>query len=210
MATPHGPNPEDWGVDFLFINKHGLFGVQRKAVADLTASLDDGRLGSGLAKSQGSLHKTILLIEGDWKWNRQGASEAVRGFTRVKLRGVELSAQFNGMVVVHTADLSDTAQALTQLESYFARDDHTSLFTRPKARGRWGKADSEEWRWHWWQSHDGIGLGQAKKLDGYFSGRLPVEWTVTEKELLACPGIGPKRAKSLWTAFASGNGKSPL
>src|SRR5882762_9075363 len=61
LCVPSGPDPERFGVDFLFINKHGLFGVQRKAVADLAASLDDGRLGSGLAKSQGSLHKTILL-----------------------------------------------------------------------------------------------------------------------------------------------------
>lgn len=197
LAEPDGLNPENWGVDFLWITKAGKFvGVQRKTCADLVASLSDGRMGTGLAK-HADLDRAILLIEGVWSWG------AIR-FTQAQLRGVELSVQMNGMVVVHTAGIMDTAVALPQLRAYFDHDTHHSLYTRPKTTtaGRWSTQGSKEWRWHWWQSFAGIGLGQAKKLDEHFGGKIPVKWLVESKDGFKCPGIGAKRLQTLWEAFS--------
>lgn len=189
------------GADFLCPTPHGLVGIQRKEIRDLVASIRGDRIAREIGQST-DLYRTVLLVEGDWRWGAGGDSQACPGFSRSQYDGLLLSFQSEGWFVLHSRNLVETAEVLGRIQSWFARSNHSSLRQRPKSRGLWGSASNKEWGQFWWQSFNGIGVGTATNL--YEALGVPVVWTVTEKELMAVPGVGKKRAGELLAALTPG------
>ena len=190
--------PETYGVDFLWTTPNGLAGAQRKEVRDLVASIRDDRICRELGQSK-ALVQAVLLIEGDWRWDRNGMSRRVDGFTRAQYDGLLLSFQAQGWWVLHSESLAETAEVLARMKSWFSKGEHLSLLQRPKSRAPWGTSRNEEWCVHAWQTFEGIGVGMARVLTQHLG--FPVQWTVSEAELLAVPGIGKGRAAKLLAAL---------
>lgn len=191
---------EERGVDFLLTSPAGLIGVQRKEIRDLVASIRDDRICRELGQSK-DLTQTVLLVEGDWRWQPSGQSLRVEGFTRPQLDGLLLSFQANGWWVLTSESLQETCEVLARMKNWFSRGDHLSLLTRPKSRAPWGTHRNREWGVYVWQGFEGIGVTTAGAL--YDAVGLPLRWTVTEKELLKVPGVGKGRAKKLLAALDS-------
>ena len=196
------PVPETYGADYLFLVGNGLVGIQRKEVTDLVASAHDGRLGKELAQMT-QLDQAICCVEGDWLWDGQGVSRLVRGrpFTLAQWNGIQLSHQANGVWMVTTPNLLGTVEFLEHLPAWLQREDHLSLFSRPKARGRWGTPSSAEWAVHFWQAFEGIGIVTARNLVAHLG--LPFRFTCTLEDLVAVPGIGKPTAARLMAALES-------
>src|SRR5262245_28190388 len=114
----YSSEPERYGCDFLFINRTGLVGVQRKTVSDLVASLYDNRFQRELVMWEG-LDQAVLLIEGDWKWYK-GRSLTVRGYNKPQYYGLMLSVQAQGVWVAETEGIEHTAEWLRQAELWFS------------------------------------------------------------------------------------------
>lgn len=193
--------PESYGADFLFACSHGLVGIQRKEVRDLIASVRGDRIARELGQST-ALHKMVLLIEGDWDWAANGQSMRVDGFNRAQYDGLLLSFQEAGWWVVFSESIVETPAVLARVQSWFAKEHHGSLAQRPKSGAPWGNARNRDWAVHLWQSFDGIGVTVAGAL--YDALGVPLEWTVSEAELLAVPGIGKVRARALLDALDRG------
>jgi ERCC4-type nuclease len=194
------PLPEVYGTDFLFPSPHGFVGIQRKEVKDLVASIRGDRIARELGQSS-DLYRTVLLIEGDWEWNRDGVSRRVEGFNRAQYDGLCLSFQDAGWYILASRTLHETAEMLGRIQTWFQKADHNSLRTRPKSNGMWGTARNRDFGIHVLQGFDGLGIGNAGKVYDHF-GTIPLYWTVTEKELLAVPGIGKVRARKLLDALS--------
>lgn len=194
---------EERGCDFLAVGKTGLFGIQRKAVKDLVASIQgDDRMCVELGQLAGSdLAHFIMVIEGDWAFDRNGVSMTT-GYSRAQYEGVMLSLQAeHGAIVMHTESVAETAETLLRLESWMQKSHHGSLQVRKKSRAAWGTPALKEFRIHWWQTFPGVSYGRAVMLDAHFGGRLPFEFTCTQDDLLACKGIGAVTAGKIWKAL---------
>jgi ERCC4-type nuclease len=186
---------EQHGADFLFSSPHGMIGVQRKEVRDLVASIRDDRIARELGQSK-QLAQMVLIVEGDWKWRRNGESARMEGFTRPQFDGLMLSFQQHGWWVLHTATMADTVRTIHRCVSWFTKDTHDSLLVRPKPKSVWGTATNRDWAIHLLQSFDGLGVKSAAAIYDHF-GRVPLIWTANEKELLEVPGVGKQRARTL-------------
>jgi ERCC4-type nuclease len=200
--------PELRGADVLFyVEKVGLVGVQRKTVDDLIASINDGRIASGLAKMQ-SLAMALLIVEGRPRWSMEGALlHSYARFSREQFRSFLRSVQLRGVLVDYSDDLADTVVLIESIQRWVSKGKHDSLDRRPKPKARaanWGHIESQEWAQHLLQSVPSIGPAQAKAIWDHFGG-LPVRLTVSKKELLEVRGVGEKVAAKIIAAF---NGKA--
>lgn len=195
--------PESFGCDVLAQAGKHLIGFQRKTVPDLIASLHDGRMGverSQWKRLQALGGTVILIIEGRMAWTVDGILAEIHGrpFTRRQFRRFVYSVSRRGVAVEHTVDIKDTASLIEDLIGYHTeKRTGSSLPSRPGPIGQWGKPSSREWAAHLLQSFPDVGPTVAEAILDHF-GSVPMQWTCTRDELLAVPGVGPKRADALW------------
>jgi len=195
------------GVDFLWGvggqgRGRGLWGVQRKEVRDLLASLADGRLSRELGQ-MGRLTQAVLLIEGRLTWTLDGQLAAAHpgsSISRPAFRALLYSVQARGVWVEYADSLADTAEVLRGLHSRSHKGGASSLAGRPKPTGLWGTATSRDWAVHVLTSFEGVGPGLAAAILDHF-GRLPLAWTVDAAELQQVRGLGKVRAARMVEAL---------
>lgn len=196
------PIPERFGADFYWATEGGVsVGVQRKEVKDLVNSLHNGLLAKEIAKMN-ALDLRVLLIEGNFRWNVNGTSSAVNGWSKAQLRGLIFSMQSQGFWTLMTESREDTIESVSQLQRYLDKDNHTLIRNRPKATNSWGKATNRDWAVHLLQSFDGVAVATAESIYDHFEG-VPLVWTVTREEMREVKGVGPKRAETLMDAIPS-------
>lgn len=196
------PIPERFGADFFWQTAEGQsVGVQRKEVKDLVNSLHNGLLGKEIAKMN-ALDLRILLIEGNFRWNVNGTSSAVNGWSKVQLRGLSYSMQSQGFWVLYTESREETIECVSQLQKYLDKANHSLIRNRPKATSSWGKATNRDWAVHLLQSFDGVAHTTAESIYDHFEG-VPLVWTVTKEEMMQVKGVGAKRAETLMEAIPS-------
>ena len=193
--------PELYGADFLFAGTHGMVGVQRKEIRDFIQSARNGRMWRELAKMS-ALHHPVLLVEGAWMWSQSGVSMVDPTVTRDWVRGVLWSVQEEGIWLVDSAGASDSVEVLRGLERW-AKKAHHRLVLRRNPGPRWDEG-SREWWVHFCQGFEGLGVERSCALVDHFEGRLPIKWTVTERELTKVEGIGKIMAHRLWDALETG------
>lgn len=198
--------PEKCGVDVLWSAMDGLVGVQRKEVKDLMASINNRLLFEELAKARARLKAVWLLIEGDLFWDRDGRLAGELGdwyprWTLTSYQNFLTGVQAEGVWVATTKDLTGTLEWVLSTKAWTEKEKHTSMApTRRQPRGKWGTADNTEWMVHLLSAFEGLGVGRALALLKMYPN--PLQWTVTEKELMKVPGIGKKLAQSLTRALA--------
>lgn len=197
---PSSAVPEQYGADFLVIVPGLSIGVQRKAFpADLVGSLTDGRLSTSL-RALTLCPVRILLLEGRPAWTESGQLIGSRHqFSQRALRSLTMSAQVELGVSTHwSADPTDSAEFIRNLEVWAEKPEHQSLFRRPGVSGdEYGREAMARDRMAWiLQGFGGIGYTLACRIIDHV-GRLPLRWDLTEKELLALPGIGKEKVRQM-------------
>lgn len=197
----YSPVCEQHGADFLFLGPNGLMGCQRKTCSDLVASLQ-GSNGDRLGREMGQMQQldlALLIVEGDWKWLPDGRSGR-RGchFSKARYRSLILTVQHNeGIHVVETSGVDDTAGLLVQYEQWWQDPDRRNLRGRPKPKDFNGPRDEGI---HMLQGVKGVGVVQAAACYDHY-GRVPLTVDTTETELRSIKGWGPVRAKTFMEAF---------
>lgn len=196
--------PERHGADVMWMDPtiKGLVGVQRKAIPDLVASVQDGRLAKEVAQLQ-TCKVAVVIVEGRPRWSSEG--QLMMGYvkwSRTQHRSLLRSIQGRGIFVEHSDSIADTAALIREIASWVGKGDHTSLDRRPKpGPNNWGKVDDEAWACHLLQSVPDIGPVQAKAIWDHFDGAIPVALTTDAVELAKVPGLGPKRIAKILKAF---------
>jgi len=207
------PIPETMGLDFAWPTVTGWVGVQRKTVDDLVGSVRDGRLARELGQiAAAGVRIAELVVEGTPDWLSNGVMLRYPTMTRAGWWGLLRSVQLGGVLVTHTASQTETVLELAAFSHWATRDVHRSLISRPGPVGAWGTPSSREWLVHFMQGFPMIGPGLAESIVDWFierEGRLPIGWTVSEEELLAVPGLGPKRVKGLLAALMVQGSSAP-
>lgn len=194
--------PEEHGVDILMVAKGRKLGVQRKAVPDLLASVEDGRLTREIAMMK-QLDQAILLIEGRMAFDGDGnllGNDYGRRWTRGSIQGLLWSARQKGCWVQHTDGLADTVQTLVNLELWWKKGRHTTLEQRPGATSPWGTSPSDrDYAMYVLQSVPGVGVELAGRIYDLYG--LPLAWTIGKDALMKVPGIGKVKATKMMKAF---------
>lgn len=199
------PVPEKVGVDILWSSPHGLCGAQRKTVSDLIASVRDQRLGKELEQMR-KLAMRGLIIEGHPQWTRDGHLLSQYGnWTQKHHRGVMMSAQVKGVIVLTTRDHLETLDAVTQMEEWSKREEHvSSMLYRGNGKGDdWGDLSHRATAIHFLSGMPGLGVELAGRLFDHF-GKVPFGWSVTREELLEVKGIGKKKVDALYSVLKGG------
>lgn len=195
---------ETYGADILITGYEKLIGIQRKQFpGDFLSSLTDGRLQTSLLKLT-QCTMGILVLEGKPAWSYTGALIGFkygqgRTYTRNHLRSLLFSVQSELEIATQWTDsITDTIDLVQDLELWAQKDQHDTLFTRPNVRkGETERKISKRTRAAWvLQGIEGLGFTRACAIYDHF-GRLPLEWDVTEKELMQVPGVGKGTVKRM-------------
>lgn len=179
-----------------------LWGVQRKELKDLIASVSDGRLAREIAQMKG-LPVPMIIIEGKVQFDTQGNllwNSWGQDFTRAQFKGMLWSIMSEGVHIEYSKDINETVELVKLFAKWSMKAKHTSMMRRPGPFSPWGKPGNEDYAIHLLQGFDVLGQQRAKDLVKHF-GEVPLRWTVTEKELMEVPGIGKKIAQSLMAAL---------
>jgi DNA excision repair protein ERCC-4 len=187
--------PERFGCDFMWRERGTWWGVQRKTVSDLIASIEDGRLVREVPQMATKVSMPVLLVEGRMEFTTEGQLMKQWGqrITATQWRGVRWTLASKGITVDHVATMGETVRYVEQLMRWTAKATHTSLTARPKAvDSAWGKPNNRDWGVFMLQSFDGVGAGVAGAIFDHF-GRVPMSFDVTREELLEVKGLGPTR-----------------
>lgn len=195
--------PEKYGADVLFPSPvYGAVGIQRKEVNDLVASVGDGRLRREFAQMK-ALGLGVLLVEGRVIWTADGLLMSRTRFTRNQMRGVLWKASSLGYWIVFTDGLTDTIESTCALQKWCGKEKHGSLGSRPGMKairgGAWGTVDNRDYGIHLLQGFDGMGQERAGLL--YDKYGVPLQWTVTKKEMMGIDKFGKVTVDRLFAAL---------
>lgn len=194
--------PEKYGCDILWRARGGWWGVQRKEIKDFIASIQDGRLSREVAMMK-PLPIKVVIIEGRISWSTDGIlmiGKWASNITLAQYEGMIMSLMEKGVHVTWTRDTRDTARWTTQFARWSEKLRHSSLERRPGPVSPWGHVSDEDWAVHLLQGFDGMGTEKAKAIVKHFGG-VPMQWTVTETDLMKVPGIGRVLARRLVNAL---------
>jgi len=197
LDATSSPLCEEKGADILAPTGKGLLGIQRKEVpSDFLASLEDGRLTRELPLLSKGVDFPILLLEGMFMYDSDDCLRVGGYPTRYKRLGIKrlLRSAFycHGVYVEHSGDLSETPTVVKELIDYFSHE-HTSLFTRPKLQGLWGKPTPKEQISYFYQGLPGVGVVLAQTLTKIFP--KPADLIAASlDDLKAIPQVGKQRA----------------
>lgn len=214
--------PEKYGCDAIWRvfgddkERAGWVGVQRKELADLLASIRDGRLGQQL-RQMDPLKMAMVIVEGKMRWSTDGelvsgpASHAKssangRPWTKKQIAGVLWSIQAKGVWVYYTDSLDETIQAVQMFADWSAKDVHTGLESRggPKGDG-WGRVQRIDWQRHLLMGLPGIGRELATRILNTIGMPLGPKWENTEAAFNEVEGMGPKKIKAVMEILLEGD-----
>lgn len=207
LGAASSPLCEEKGADILAPTGKGLLGIQRKEIpADFLASLEDGRLTRELPPLSKGVDFPILLLEGMFIYDTDDCLRVGGRPTRYNRLGIKrlLRSVFysHGVYVEHSGGLSETPTAVKELIDYFSHD-HTSLFTRPKLQGLWGKPIPSEQISYFYQGVPGVGVVLAQSLTRIFPKPADLV-TASLDDLKAIPQVGKQRAARIYKFLHDG------
>ena len=143
VADHVSQHPERFGVDVLINGTHHTVGIQRKTVADLLASLDDGRLAEQSVLMQGlEANQVVVLIEGNVRFVNDSLVVGSWGETmsRRQWKRVLSTMRDAGMHVHYSEDLADTVHWVEVLADWANVENHSTLQPMSRAvKGSWGE-----------------------------------------------------------------------
>lgn len=197
---------EEYGADAVWVGRKLLYGVQRKALSDFVASVDDGRLATERLQMF-SLDRAFLILE---TGERGGAAPREmpntslaalgaygRPWTGPQLRGVLYGLMADGIQVICTRDEAETIARVVELEAWSKRADHQSARSRGSCpTDVFGKRDNRQYGVWLLMSLPGVGAKMAGAIWDHFGG-LPIGLRegVGVKELMAVEGVGKVTAQ---------------
>lgn len=198
------PVPEEKGADVLLYTKHGLFGIQRKAIPhDFISSVQDGRMARSTTLLSQSCQFRLLLCEGRFRFYPDGKLDmglrVPTRYTYRHVRGMLFDIRYVKNVEVDwTENVHDTADYILTLAEFFSKEKHLGLYTRPSVKGAWGVPTEHDLGLWLLQSFPGVGPSIADSMIEHFGGKIPIKWDCTFDELRAVPKLNVKRAREIW------------
>lgn len=195
--------PETRGVDFLWQVGGTLYGVQRKRIDDLVASLGDGRLELEVRQMKSAVTMPMLVVEGRPRWvgttDITGGSAQVQGrgrtHTWAAIQGVLVTVQASGIGVVQVRDARQCGQWILMFHRWTTRSHH-QLGSRPRPVDDWGEVTNADWQVHLLRALPGVGEKTARAIIDTM-GRCPLRVDATEQELMEVPGVGRVTARRI-------------
>ena len=192
-----------------------MYGVQRKALKDLIASVDDGRLAKERMQ-MASLHHAFLILESGERGGAMprempnGQLAELGGFGRpwtgAQLRGLLYGLMADGMQVIVVKDEAETIARVLELVAWSKKARHES------ARGRgevpkdvFGKRDNRTYGVWVLSGLPGVGMEMAGRIWDHFGGEiLTLREGVGVKELMGVKGVGRVTAQRVVDVFGTG------
>ena len=194
---------EKWGADYLAETLAGTLAIQRKAIADLIASLTaSDTLGREISKLRFA-DIPWLIVEGNWE--ETDRTLETRSFSMAALRKLLTSVRREGVWVDYTSCVGDTALWIVTEIEYWNKPRHDSLLMRPRAPASVRAADQQrEQALEVLMAFGGIGRQRAEAIYDEFGG-APLEWTCTAEDLAAAPRMGEITAQRLMEQLEHGS-----
>lgn len=209
LEAVDSPVVEDYGADLLLPSPKGLIGIQRKEASDFISSVEDGRLNRELGLLSQSVQFPILVQEGNFYFDREGLlwlNGRKQRYTKTQIRNLERSLWYiQGVRVEKSESMGETAALALEIESYFSKNSHVSLFRRPSPQSEWGIVPQSQREGWLLQGLQGVGPTLAEAIVKHF-GRAPIQWSCSLEELERVDGIGRTRAGKIYGQLGGNSG----
>ncbi len=184
--------PEYFGADVLILEFYGRAAIQRKTLADLYASIRDGRIDKQInqLRSNSPDYEPILIIESA-EWTSSFSALHISDFPYSAYLHFTHTIARSGILLISTTSLAHTIATVQSLATYYTKPTHntfSALQTHVISPGSI------------LQYVPGIGPKLAHAIVNHF-GSVPLAWTISRSELLEVPGIGPKLADKILSCF---------
>lgn len=186
--------PEMYGVDFLWSARGLMWGVQRKKMEDLIASVHDGRLAFELGQMR-ALDRALLVIVGRGQWTLDGFWAGRERWSRAQQEGLLWHCMERGVWVDRVETDRELIGWLEHLERWSRKDGHVGL-VRPGAVATWGTiANDRDWLEWFLQGLPGIGGELAKRIVDKWGNPFGLRDGVRLEDV---EGIGKKKAERVY------------
>lgn len=206
---------EEYGVDFWWVGRKKLYGVQRKALPDFCASVDDGRLAQERLQMFSLDHAFLILETGERggampREMPNGVLAAVGGsgfgrpWTGSQIRGVMYGLMSDGIQVMTTRDEAETITRVRELEDWSKKEVHGSARGRGSVpRSVFGELGERQYAAWFLRGLPGVGAKMAEALLDHFGG-VPFQLRdgVGVKELMKVEGVGKVTAQRIVDLFS--------
>ncbi len=191
------------GADIIVKSTKGLVGYQRKTLADLKASLIDGRLFKELAQLRSSsiIAYPFIIIEHDSRQVTTTGSFLDVDLSIRTFQSLLTKFQLLSIYYLQSSSLKSTIDSIVNSSTYISSSHSTELKRPSPPKDSWGKSTSTDYLSYILQSFPGIGPKIADSIVEYFNNTLPLMWTVDKRELSRVPGIGKVTAERLYNFF---------
>jgi ERCC4-type nuclease len=202
LADVVSQHPERFGVDILINGNHHTVGIQRKTVADLVASLDDGRLAAQSVLMEGlAANEVVVLLEGRVRFNNDMLvlDEWGSGMSRRRFQRILSTLRHQGIHVHPSDDLDDTVHWVEVLGEWADVEHHSTLTPMTKTvKGDWGERKKKHYQVQVLMGMPGIGKGLAERIVDVLGG-LPL--VLKGNELKGVKGVGKKKYEAVKELF---------
>lgn len=203
---------EEYGVDAFWVAQRETWGVQRKALADFCASVDDGRLATERLQMTALDHPMLILETGErggaMPRELPGGGLATNGgwgrpWTGAQIRGVLYGLMADGVQVMTARDEAGTIERVRELEEWSRKERHDAARGRGTVpRSVFGDRGAREYGIWLLRSLPGVGPTLAGAMWDHFGG-LPIVLRngVGIKDLMEVPGCGKITARRIMEVF---------
>ena len=193
---------DEAGADFMLITNRGIVVLQRKTILDLIASVKDGRLAQQLPLMRKSSEFPILLVEGHFRYSRNGQLLNGRGrnrrWTKDGIRNLLRTVKYVELIDVEYSDsLRDTVRIIYQTQKYFDTKQHLSTKGRASISKDWIVPTYQERLIYFYQGLPGLGVARAKVLSEHFKSSIDLH-AASVKDITAVPGFSKSTATVIY------------
>jgi len=190
------------GFDFKLYTRCGIIAIERKKVpGDFISSVGDGRLYAQILAMRDFSDIQILLLEGKFRYNRDGILLQGRRKSRWNRKGINNLLRsirwVEGIDIEQSSGLIDTVTTVLQIEEYFNSQDHLSLKRRPGIQTDWIVPTRGERVIHFYQGIPGIAVVGAKKLYDRFPNPIDL-YGANVEEIDKIPRFGKQQSQNIW------------
>ena len=190
------------GYDFEIYTESGLVCIERKRIpGDFLGSVTDGRLYKQILSMRESSSIAILLLEGKFRYTKEGILVQGRRRTRWNRKGINNLLRsirwVEGIDIERSSGLDETVDTVLQIEEYFDKIDHLSLKSRPRIQTNWIVPSYGERIIHFYNGLPGVGINGAKKIYDKFPSPMQL-YSASVEEIMEVPRIGRALATGIY------------
>jgi ERCC4-type nuclease len=193
--------------DLLLYTKSGTIPIERKAIpGDLLSSVEDGRLHREMTAMRDESAINILLLHGDFVYQKDGTlwGKKGRSWTKKGIRNLLRTVQFvEGLYIEQAHSDQELVEIVNELQEYFDNQSHLGLKRRPGLQSDWFVTTREDKVCYFYSGLPSVSAVRAKALCEKFPDPIML-YQASIEDIRQIDGFGKKMSEQVFRFLREG------